>query len=314
MEKQNKAALPRILVLMSAYNGEKYLPEQIQSILGQQGVEAYLLIRDDGSKDGTAALVEDLHSDRIQLDRRENLGYMGSFMTLLQQADLGYDYYAFADQDDVWLEDKLITAIRMLRKQEGPALYCSGQTYTDEKLQPIDTCHSNLDDLPEGVADPRWAVCTGIYGLGCTYVWNAEMQRAVAKGLKTLPAPPFPHDNFLSVAAPFLGTLIRTGDQKMLYRQHGSNAGGNKKQEGNRLKRALSTMTSLDDEDYRIRAWILEHYQDQIPSEKRTILEQSLNYKKDAALRYRMLTNNWANGLNHHEQMKFAYRVLVKKL
>ena len=110
---------PRVSVLMSTYNGEKYLHEQINSILGQQGVEIHLLIRDDGSSDGTVEICKEYAKkyNQITFYQGENLGVGKSFLDLLKHAP-DADYYSFADQDDVWLEDKIIRAVTMIKKAE----------------------------------------------------------------------------------------------------------------------------------------------------------------------------------------------------
>ena len=127
-----------ITVLMSTYNGEKYLHEQIDSILRQQGVKVNLLVRDDGSTDNTLAILDKYQEEGLlTFYTGENLGPQRSFLHLLQQAPQS-DYYAFADQDDIWLEDKLSTGIKQLQNdKEKPALYFSQTQLTDEELNPI---------------------------------------------------------------------------------------------------------------------------------------------------------------------------------
>ena len=97
----------KVLVLMSTYNGEKYLREQIDSILGQRGVEVSLLVRDDGSTDATLTTLDEYkESGRLDYYCGNNLGPARSFMHLLQNAPAS-DFYAFSDQDDKWMDDKL---------------------------------------------------------------------------------------------------------------------------------------------------------------------------------------------------------------
>ena len=75
--------MQKIQVLMSTYNGEKYLKEQIESILSQEGVNVSLLIRDDGSKDNTKGIIKEyLNDDRVSLFEGENIGFVKSFLTL----------------------------------------------------------------------------------------------------------------------------------------------------------------------------------------------------------------------------------------
>lgn len=101
-----------ILVLMSTFNGEKFIREQIESILAQENVNIKLLVRDDGSTDKTLDILNEYkNKGKLNYYIGKNLGPQLSFMHLLQNAPY-CEYYAFADQDDVWLKDKLSTAIK----------------------------------------------------------------------------------------------------------------------------------------------------------------------------------------------------------
>ena len=91
-----------VQILLSSYNGEKYISRQIDSILRQKDVEIHLLIRDDGSTDGTRAIIKEYEKKypaNVEVVFGENMGWKKSFFTLLRLAG-DYDYYAFADQDD----------------------------------------------------------------------------------------------------------------------------------------------------------------------------------------------------------------------
>ena len=108
-----------IQVLMSTYNGEKYLREQIDSIMMQdcekKGVaKLCLLVRDDGSEDRTTEILAEYarrYPEQISWYQGKNKGVIQSFFDLIKRSDDGVDYYAFADQDDYWLENKLRVGI-----------------------------------------------------------------------------------------------------------------------------------------------------------------------------------------------------------
>jgi rhamnosyltransferase len=121
--KSANGGVPRVQVLLATYNGVRFLDQQINSILSQRGVIVSLLCRDDQSSDETRprtlAIKERYHEaiDCISDDFRMGAA-APSFLTLLQQSELEkYDYVAFADQDDIWLPDKLAAAVHALGEQ-----------------------------------------------------------------------------------------------------------------------------------------------------------------------------------------------------
>ena len=111
-----------ILVLMSTYNGSKYIKQQIESIFKQKNVNADILIRDDGSTDDTIDIINSFGDDRIKLYKGYNLGSTNSFIDLIKYSAKhypDYEYYAFSDQDDVWEPEKIKVAVNALKKIEG---------------------------------------------------------------------------------------------------------------------------------------------------------------------------------------------------
>ena len=129
-----------VIVIMSTYNGEKYIEEQIRSIMEQESVNIILYIRDDNSTDGTVKkidILKDKYPGRIMFEYGENLGYKKSFLKALSDAPDG-DYYAFSDQDDVWCKEKCIRAVTILeQKGNNCKLYASAQIMVDEHLNQI---------------------------------------------------------------------------------------------------------------------------------------------------------------------------------
>ena len=105
--------LPSILVILSTYNGEKYISKQIDSIFAQKGVDVTCYIRDDGSSDGTVRCIENLQKryPKLLLEKGQNEGWRKSFMDALYACG-DADFYAFSDQDDIWFENKLERAVQ----------------------------------------------------------------------------------------------------------------------------------------------------------------------------------------------------------
>lgn len=127
-------------ILLSSYNGEEYIAEQIESILYQSYKESKLLIRDDGSKDNTVDIIKKYaqkHPERIQYIIGNNIGVKESFFELLKMADSKCQFFSFCDQDDVWLGDKLEVAVSSLKKekQDSPLLFFTSTYLTNVDLE-----------------------------------------------------------------------------------------------------------------------------------------------------------------------------------
>lgn len=209
---------PTVCILMSTYNGEKYLEEQIKSILQQEGVHTFILARDDGSKDQTKALLECYSNiGKVSYYSGENLGPARSFMRLLNDAP-DCEYYAFSDQDDFWKPEKLRTAVEVLKSYSGiPALYFSQTQLTDEHLNPTETkkIHPLLTFGESLVYE---------FAPGCTMVMNKKLRDIVCS---YTPNYLKMHDVWVySIALSIGAKVIFDPVPHILYRQHGRNAVG----------------------------------------------------------------------------------------
>ena len=125
--------LPKVIVLLSTYNGEKYLQEQLESIYNQTYSNIEILVRDDGSKDNTKNILQNAkQQNKVKLIMGENVGFVNSFFELLKQAPLA-DYYAFADQEDVWEKEKIQRAVD--KNQTIPIMYYTNYDFYDENME-----------------------------------------------------------------------------------------------------------------------------------------------------------------------------------
>lgn len=207
----------KVQILMSTYNGERFLEEQLNSLLQQTYDNMEILIRDDGSKDGTAAILKKYQEkyDNIQVYLEENVGLTKSFFTLLQRSDA--DYIAFSDQDDVWLEEKVERAVERLEKIKEPALYCSNKILVDTNLKIIkENAHRKLKPAFENAVVE--CICTG-----CTSMMN----RALAENIKEhIPENAIIHDWWCYLTASYLGKVIFDENAYIWYRQHERNVIG----------------------------------------------------------------------------------------
>jgi glycosyltransferase involved in cell wall biosynthesis len=206
----------RVVVLMSTYNGEKFVVEQLHSVLDQLPVDGRILVRDDGSSDATVERVASVTDPRIAVVRGENLGFAASFLTLLKDAPGDAGMIMFADQDDVWLPRKVERAWKALSAlRDRPALYCSAQMLADEQLRPLHATQrwprdpSFQNALSENVVT------------GCTAALNPAAA-ALLRGAGVPQQVRF-HDWWMYLVVSAFGTVVFDPEPTLLYRQHGAN-------------------------------------------------------------------------------------------
>jgi glycosyltransferase involved in cell wall biosynthesis len=219
----------RVAILLSIFNGERFLPEQLHSLLDQSFEEWTLYWRDDGSSDRSVAIVEEFARTagqgrcvRLQLTP-ERLRPAASYLALLGAVKerLGPgDLVAFADQDDVWLPNKLARGAEALGRHgpAAPALYCARQMVVDEALNPL--------GLSQRITRPPGFPAALIQNVttGCTLMLNRPAVNLIAAS-----SPPAAslHDwwSYLVVMAAG-GTLLPDDEATVLYRQHPANQVG----------------------------------------------------------------------------------------
>lgn len=226
--------VPSVLILMSSYNGAKYIRQQIESILNQQGnFKVSLLVRDDGSTDQTTKILDEYREKKV-LDwfSGENVGPAKSFLDALKCSG-SYDYYAFADQDDVWFPDKILTGLTFLEGINKPALYFSNALLVDEHLHEYNaTVYKNKPCLD------FFTLCCAGGLLGCTMIFNPALASLVKEN--PLPKHVFMHDFYIAVLCKLCdGKIFYNTSATMFYRQHGKNVVGVKKDIVGKVKNKL---------------------------------------------------------------------------
>ena len=209
------------LVLLSTYNGEKYLNQLITSVLSQKDVCVDLLVRDDGSSDTTLKILKKYENEHFKVYTGKNLKPARSFLDLIEKAPLTYDYYALCDQDDVWNVDKLKSAVKYLKQAQNPALYSCAVDITDKDLNHIKfSKHRNTFEKP--LSD----ILT--FGTpGCTFVFNKKLLEVLKE---YSPKVCSMHDSWVSfVCLAVNGKFFYDESPHIYYRQHDNNVLGAQK-------------------------------------------------------------------------------------
>ena len=212
---------PKCLVILGTYNGERYIDDQIQSILVQEGVEVLLVIRDDGSTDNTVdRLLKYSNEMNVKIERGERIGFSLNYAELLKKStNFNFDFLAFADQDDHWNPDRLARGIGVMRTA-GASFYSSkrriiSETKMNGKIYPKSKVNISFENsLFQNICP------------GSTLILTRD---AVDLTLRHLDAPhlaKMPYDSLIYVLSSAQGELIFDQNPNLNYRLHGQNTIG----------------------------------------------------------------------------------------
>lgn len=271
----------KILVLLSSYNGELYIEEQLDSILQQINVDVSILIRDDGSSDNTLSILNSYKAKyrNINTSHGQNIGYIQSFSKLVgfanEQKD-DFDFFAFADQDDVWYKDKLYNACENLSTLPPcrPNLcYCNSELVDDTLKEMGHFIEDNARFTPNNI----WYLPVA---QGCSMVFN---KRAVEIYSTNIPNKTV-HDRWMLYICNAFGNIIYDKRIGFKYRIHANNSIGMKYHPSG----LLQTLK------HQVRYWILDHretityswtkefydlYQEKLPKEREHYITIFINYR-----------------------------------
>ena len=276
--------MSRVVVLLSTYNGERFLEEQLESIVAQKGVRPSIVVRDDGSTDGTCAILDKWQDKRLlRWYDGPNMGPARSFLSLLSNCGEA-DYYAFSDQDDYWMPEKLEAAIgKLTRYGDEPALYFSQTQLADMDLKEIDSV----------IIDPLLTMGEAlVYQFigGCTMVMNRRLRDIVNR---YTPLYVTMHDVWIYEVAQAIGAHIEFDRVPyILYRQHGDNVLGQttsqaahwKDRTGRAVRREWHVRSRLAQEVY-------DGYHEFMTEENIRTVRDFIDGKKHLRKRLRLLTD-----------------------
>ena len=283
--------MEKVCVLMSTYNGEKYLNEQMDSILNQKNIEVDILVRDDGSTDNTLNILKEYIKKykNISYYTGTNLRSAKSFMNLLFTAK-EYNYYAFSDQDDVWDKNKLYVAVSKLK--EGYNLYGGKKSIVDSELKKMN-CEDEIPfSLNLGSVILRCRIA------GCTMVFDKKLREELLKYNRKVISM---HDSWVLKVAASIGKIFYDQKEYILYRQHSNNVVGAKKNFIKQFKeRILNLKKRKEQSSVRIlmARELYDNYSDFLSKNDKENLYYFVNYKENYEYRLKLLKNNFICGDN----------------
>ncbi len=215
----------KIAILLSTYNGEDYLHQQLESLLKQTHQFFHIYVRDDGSQDGTLDILKQFQnkfSDRLILlkDSLGNVGVARSFRILLESVEA--DYYLFSDQDDIWEENKIEILLRKAKSKDieyEPYLLFSNMSifYQDNKCE-----YNFFRRYDINVTRIQNGLFQGMVS-GCLMFFN---NKAKEESLKINPNTKMLHDWNIFISTYISGKIEILEDCLIRHRLHGKNAIG----------------------------------------------------------------------------------------
>lgn len=211
MEEKGKVA-----VVMSTYNGEKYIKEQIDSILKQTYKPIDIYIRDDGSSDSTIEILDKYKksNSNIFVFTGENLGYAKSFYKILEEAE-GYDFYAFCDQDDIWYKNKIENAVNKINEYTDIPV-C---VYTEYDICDEDMNFLAKSNMNKGMVNFRNSLVE-LPISGNTMVFNSKLRNSFLNiNMEYICS----HDWLIYMLASGIGKLVYDEKSYLKYRRTGNN-------------------------------------------------------------------------------------------
>ena len=255
----------KIDILMATYNGEKYLSEQIDSIVGQTYQNWNLLIRDDNSSDGTLQILEKYEKlDRrikILRDNRGNLGIVKNFEELLKNSKS--ELIMFSDQDDIWFENKLDMYLKIAEKLEFSGFLIHSEAALFNK---------NHENISKGSFISKKAVKKGLENVFFNYFVQGAtilISKEIRDFIFPFPKEAYLHDRYIHLVSELFFERVFINQPLIYYRQHGNNQIGAK----NTLKQLLSKRY-FDKRDYWLIKFIYDKYNDFLTPNKKKMIEE----------------------------------------
>lgn len=289
---------PNIVVLLSTYNGASHLQELLDSLEQQTYRTFHLIIRDDGSSDHTASMLESFVKQTslhvTLLPTTPNCGIRQSFATLLRYGleHTHADLFMFCDQDDVWHDTKVEHTFATARHapQHTPLLVHTDLSVVDERLHVIDPSFWHFEHIdPDKKSLNRLLMHNTV--TGCTMMIN----RSLADLALPVPSECIMHDWWIALVASAFGTIVPLKEQTILYRQHSLNDTGAKHYSLRSIQKKIYSMITSDElyikhlnHNLKQAEAFLERYRDRLEPRHIAILEAFTTLKSQSWLQRRI--------------------------
>lgn len=283
----------QIDVLLATYNGEKYIKEQIESILSQTYKNIKLIISDDCSSDKTVEILKEYEKkdNRIELYiQKENLGVVKNIEFLLNKVE--NELYMLSDQDDIWLPEKIEKSVLKLKSEKADLVFGDLEV-VDKELKTIYPSFGDFMLLSKKINKYIDSYRMNyLYNCvtGCTIISKKEFIK------KILPLPTkskyLLHDHWIALMVSLNGKLAYMKEKYIKYRQHGNNEVGTKK-----VSHKMDNLLEIRELFINVKLGVFGSYvenNDKFPNELQELNKKALNYFKMLKNKERFNFRNWS--------------------
>lgn len=273
----------KIDILMATYNGEKYLVEQLDSIINQTYRNWNLLIRDDNSTDKTLEIIQNYHKKdkriKILKDNKGNLGIVRNFEELLKNSES--EFIMFSDQDDIWVENKLDMYLKMIEKikNKGFMIHSDAILFDKNKSNILKETFISKKAINKGLEN----VFFNYFVQGATILISKEIKNFILP----FPKEVYLHDRYIHLISELFFERIFVNKALIYYRQHGDNQIGAK----NTIRELLSKRY-FDERDRQLIKIIYNKYGSLLTDDKKKLIEEYFkitDIRKSRFIRFFML-------------------------
>lgn len=274
-------------ILMATHNGDKYLKEQLDSILSQTCSDWHLTIADDCSIDNTVAILKEYaykYPEKItyHVNKTASGSAKNNFYGLLMNVDA--DYVMLSDQDDFWLENKIELTLNKMKESEAkygfgfPLLVHSDLIVVDDKLKTLNESFYVMERINPKLNRLNNVLVTNIVA-GCSMMLNKSLLNLFIK----LPKDSIMHDHWFALIAAAFGKIVFVEKPTILYRQHGNNvAGVNRRNLFENIKYKIFCSKKIHEDlvmHYRQAHEFLKIYANELKDEQIKMLEEYSNFE-----------------------------------
>lgn len=282
--------MTKVEVLLSTYNGSKFIKEQLLSIENNasKDVEIEIFIRDDGSTDGTPEMIKQISTNmsvKVILVEENNIGVQKSFLRLIEIAPPA-DIYFFCDQDDVWFRTKIVDTVNCLKIHENFPSVCISGYYVVKK---------NLEIIGERKFDENtdFSVLQILFANrvpGCVMAFNGLLIKELRKEIpKNVPM----HDLYVLAVAQIVGKIVNITHPLIKYRQHENNVEGIQSSRINiskQLKKQQKIFSTKKANTADLASHLLSVYNEKISPNDKNKLELVIDYPNSLIKKFKLMS------------------------